>query len=190
MAPLLGIVASSVTANLGAFDSIYSNVVGVGGSSLIEFSAIPGTYKHLRLHVMARSTRTDPGGDLLDIRFNDATTGYYDHVLRANNGVLSADQNLNTQTHIDVQRVAAATNSANVFTAFTIDIPDYTSGSKVKSLLTKSGVASDSDPTTNMATLGSAFWNSTAAITKISIRTSYSLSFVQNSTFSLYGWKG
>ena len=173
----------------GAFDSIYSNVVGSGGSSLIEFTSIPTTYKHLRLHIMARSGRTDPGGDLIDLRFNDATTGYYDHVLRSNAGVMGADQNLNSQNHIDIQRVAAASNSANVFSSFTIDIPEYTSTSKVKSLLTKSGATSDSDTTLNQVTLGSAFWNSTTAINKISIRLSYGFNFAQNSTFALYGVK-
>ena len=177
------------TVAAGSFESIYSSVVGSGATSLIEFASIPSTYQHLRLHIVARSGRTDNGGDLIDLRFNDATTGYYDHVMRSNNGTMSGDQNLNSQNHIDIQRVAGASNSTNVFSVFTIDIPDYKSTSKVKSLMTKSGVVSDSDTSTNMKTLGSAFWNSTTAINKISIRLSYGFNFAQNSTFALYGWK-
>jgi len=175
---------------LGPLSRFLSSVVGVGTSSLVEFSGIPSTYQHLRLHIVARSTRTGVGGDLLDIRFNDSTTGYYDHVLQNVNGSISNDQNLNTQTHIDIQRVPSVQNSANVFGGFTIDIPDYASGSKVKSLLSKSGAASDSDPASNQVTLGSAFWNNTNAINKISVRSSYGDNFVQYSTFALYGWKG
>jgi hypothetical protein len=188
--PILGVVASSISGNLSSFDSIYSSVVGASATSLIEFTSIPTTYKHLRLHIVARSGRTDVGGDLIDLRFNDSTTGYYDHVMRSQAGTMSGDQNLNTQNHIDIQRVAAASNSTNVFSSFTIDIPDYTRTSKVKSIMTKSGVTSDSDTTTNMVTLGSAFWSSTTAINKISIRLSYGFNFAQNSTFALYGWKG
>ena len=190
--PFIGIIDSAKTGNLnlGSFDSIYSSVVGASATSLIEFTSIPNTYKHLRLHIVARSGRTSSGGDLLDLRFNDSTTDYYDHVTRSNNGALSADQNLNSQNHIDIQRVAADLNSANVFSGFTIDIPEYTNTSKVKSLLTKSGTTSDSDPSANQVTLGSAFWNNTTAINKISIRLSYGFNFAQNSTFALYGWKG
>jgi hypothetical protein len=84
---------------------------------------------------------------------------------------------------------AAANNTASVFASGAIDILDYTSATKNKTIRTLSGIDNNGDGTVQ---LGSGLCFATpAAITSITFNVqSGSANFTQYSRFSLYGIKG
>ena len=200
--PIIGSLAGASSRGLGglyysileissSFDSIDS-AVATSNQLAFEFTSIPNTYKHLRLHITARSTRGFSNGDLISLKFNDSSSGYYDYTMYGSNVTsdVALDNNFNAQDHIDIRRVPGSTADANMYAGFIIDIMDYASSSKVKSLISKGGVAAQLGQESNQAAFVGAWWNSTTAINKISVRLSYGENFVAGSSVSLYGLKG
>jgi hypothetical protein len=184
----LGIFASANTtvAAIPAFESIATTTVGSGGSSTITFSSITGTYNHLQIRMIARTNRTGYSNDLLKITFNsDTGSNYANHYLYGDGGSAGAGAN-SSQT--SMQNWVMSTDAANtsVFGASVIDILDYSNTNKYKTLRSLGGFDNNGD---GYIVLNSGLWQSTSAITSISITMNSGTSFKQYSSFALYGIK-
>jgi hypothetical protein len=189
MSPILGIFASSYFAAVGDYESIATVTVGAGGASSVDFTSIAATYKHLQIRYISRCTRSDVG-DSLGIQFNaDTGANYTRHYLDGNNGVVyvggSTSQNVSNSAY-----QAAANNTANCFGAGVIDVLDYASANKAKTIRFLGGVE-DNTAAAGDVTMRSGLWFATpAAITSIKLlATSGTQNFVQYSSFALYGVK-
>ena len=189
MIPVLhGVWASGGLA--GDFEHIETITVGAGGASSVTFSSIAGTYKHLQIRGIARTSRTGAGGDYLGVRFNGVTTSSYSfHDLYGVGGGSPSvfSSGAATQTFCVMQRVSSASESTNVFGAFVTDILDYASTTKYKTLRNLGGYDNNGS---GQMTLDSGSFQNTAAITSIELKGQAGSSTIQQySTFSLYGVK-
>lgn len=170
-----------------SFESIAS-ATGTGSSNTITFSSIPGTYQHLQIRGLFKSTGASDGGDLtLTMRFNnDSGTNYVRHTLRGN-GSAASGLNDTAITSIYVGSGVGGTGTTNMLGANIIDIHDYASTTKNKT--TRSFSGGEINTTPSQVLLNSGLWLSTAAITSISLIDIYG-NFTTSSTFALYGIKG
>lgn len=173
--------AASVPA---AFELIQTQEL-TGTATTVSFNAIPQIYTHLQLRVVLRRERTT--GDNTFIRFNSDTTAasYFSHQLIANGTTVSSGQTSSTTVGILIGRMAG-TNDGQGYVPSIVDILDYTSTTKTKTIKSLSGAANSSEQITGIRT---GFWNNTSAITSILI-TPPSLPFSIGSRFSLYGVRG
>jgi len=185
LAALMGGAAPAV----GDYESIATVTVGGGGSSSIDFTSISGTYKHLQIRYISRCSRSDIG-DSIGLQFNgDTGSNYTRHYMDGNNGVIYVGAST-SQTLSNSAYGAAANTAANCFGAGVIDILDYASSNKTKTIRVLAGVE-DNTAAAGDITLRSGLWFATpAAITSIKLlATSGTQNFVQYSTFALYGVK-
>jgi hypothetical protein len=189
MSPILGILASSRPAAAGDYESIATVTVGSGGASSVSFTSIPSTYQHLQLRVLARDNRS-AGGSNLYAQFNsDSGANYATHALYGNGASASALFDGASQTSAAIMRVSTSSIGSNIFAGGVIDILDYASVNKYKTLRALTGF-DDNAVSGGQIYLWSGVWmNSGSAISSITI-TPVTTPIQQYSSFALYGIKG
>ena len=190
MSPILGIYASQISGHLfapsGAYDSIATSTVGSGGTSSITFSSIPSTYQHLQIRAIARTDRAG-AVDSIKMRFNsDTTANYAFHYLYGDGSTAVGDAGPNT-SYMALLEATGNTATSGIFGAFVTDILDYDNTSKYKTVRNLGG---DDRNGSGLMSLTSGLWQSTSAITSITIFPFTGPNFVQYSSFALYGIKG
>jgi hypothetical protein len=164
------------------FQLISTQVLASTANS-VTFSSIPSTFRHLQL----RTTMRDSFG-----------SGYYDATVTMN-GVTSASYayhylqgggaSVNSGGSGSVNGMYPVVYPANaitsgVFGAMILDVLDYAQTSKNKTIRSLGGVTATS---AQQVKLSSGFYNSTSAVTSLTI-TSGGSAFQVGSRFSLYGW--
>ena len=188
MTSILGIVASSKLVASGSFESI-ATATGTGSSNTITFSSIPSTYKHLQLRVIARDTfaATSIRGFLWRLN-SDTGANYSRHSLYGDGSTVLTEGDASL-TYFNVGNfVPDNNNTANVMGTSILDIHDYSSTTKNKTIRSVSGI--DLNGSGNLY-LVSASWMNTSAVSALSIFTnSGSIFFSTTTVFSLYGIKG
>ena len=197
MSPILGIWASQISGHLwapaGAYDALATVTLNATTASL-TFSGIPTGYKHLQVRALFQTTRATYNTDDIDLAFNGVTTGgtYARHGLDANiqnNGTVNASGNASTDKMFYIA-TGVSTVSANCFGGAILDILDYASTTKYKTVRSLSGGDANGGASGYYPTvaLRSGLWMSTAAVTSITFNTSFGgSSFAANTTFALYG---
>ena len=189
MSILPGIYASQITGHLStnSYESIATVSVGILGQSSVTFSSIPSTYKHLQIRGIARSSRVDQNGSFANVTFNaDSAANYSWHFMNGNGSATQAIGR-SAQNAIEVDRWASTLVTANTFGTFVIDILDYASANKNKTLRYLGGYDGNGN---GEIYLGSGAWyNSSTAVSSITL-TEGSGNFVQYSSFALFGVKG
>lgn len=184
---MLNIIAGSlsvgVTPSTSSYESIATYTVGSGGSSTITFSSIPSDYTHLQI----RSIHAiNSGGQSVNIRFNsDTGNNYAYHQLYGDGTSAYGDAGTTRSSGLISYSNQASGDS---FSAFVVDILDYRSTSKYKTVRSLTGTESNNTYTGYMKFMSS-LWQSTSAITSISLFYD-SQNFRQYSSFALYGIKG
>ena len=191
--PILGTVASQFSSKpFGSFESIQTGV-GTGSNSTITFSSIPSTYKHLQIRGLYMSNNgTDDRMNML-VKFNgDTTSTNMAHVLRGrNDGVASfSDARGSGNFVVWSSGYSSVSTSYLIGGVSIIDIHDYASTSKYKTVRSLSGVEDNSVSDGSAAiVLSSALWENTSAIDSITL-TSQAGNFTTRTSFALYGIKG
>jgi hypothetical protein len=174
------------------FESI-ATVTATGGETNLVFTSIPGTYKHLQIRGLARNTYSGAGQLSLRIYFNTintpSSTSYADKYLMANGSAASATRASVAANFIVQSSQGNDADLANAFGASIIDIHDYAATTKTKTVRYFAGYNMNTTSTDNSLSLGSGLWDSTAAITQITIQNAV-IAFKAGSTFALYGIKG
>lgn len=173
-----------------SYESISTVNVGSGGSATVTFSSIPSTYKHLQIRVLSRTTGTANSGgdgDWIRIRFNsDSGNNYARHYIQGNGANVFAGATSSTSGGL-LERSANANSAANVFGALTVDILDYTSTNKNKTIKNLGGI--DNNGGGQMYFTSSLWFASPAIISQIDLIPENG-NFAQYSSFALYGIKG
>jgi len=178
----LGILATAgaSAAAAGAYELI-STAYGTGSSGTITFSSIPSTYKHLQIRWSAKSTLS--GQTSHKLTFNGVTTSsYYNHKLVGDGGTVSSSTD-GLLGFIYLTNAMDTSVTANVYASGVMDILDYASNNKNKTVKSLHG---NNSPSINMF---SGFLMNTAAITSITFA-AYGGNYTTPSRFSLYGIKG
>jgi len=180
-----GAFLAAAAAASTAFESIATYSVGSGGTPYIQFTSIPSTYKHLQIRYTAKGSS---GTVYSRLRFNsDTSSNYFSHELMGNGSSASANAFSGASFNAIVLSGQGFTSTSNTFNAGVVDILDYTSTSKNKTVRYLDGFDANGS---GFIGLYSGVWSATpAAITQIDIIIS-SGNFAQYSHFALYGIPG
>ena len=152
-----------------------------GGSSAFVFNSVPQEYDDLLLVVSARTSQAIDSWSDIGLRFNGDSANYTSRVLYGAGSGNSAGLG---ETSI-FMRVSTANNAPNTFASYRAYIPNYRSNS-TKSVSIEG--ANETNATLAIQKISSSLWNSTAAITTVSLVPQSGV-LVQFSSASLYGIK-
>jgi hypothetical protein len=158
-----------------------------GTQTTVTFSSIPSTFKHLQIRANIRGA----GGAWNFLTFNgDATqSNYYAHELAGNGSSAYANAYAGGASPKGIQ-LFVTYGFSNIFTGAVIDILDYTSTNKAKTVRCLSGWDGNSTTPSGEVRLTSGLWSATpAAITSLSLVTNGG-DYQNYSSFALYGIKG
>jgi hypothetical protein len=170
------------------FESIATITPSVSATG-VSFTSIPGTYKHLQIRLTYKDTTTSNQTTDLTIQFNNSSTGYAYHFINAQGSGITADGST-SQPYIDFECGGnSAAGMTNIVGVGIIDLHDYASTTKNKTVRMFGGMNANSTSTTHKLTFYSGLWNNTAAINRIDLNAGYS-GMATGTTFALYGIKG
>ncbi len=174
----------------GSYESIQTVTVGTNSPTSVTFTSIPSTYKHLQIRGIARDSRASTWVDTLWMYCNSDTTGsnYYGHVLGGNGSAAFAAADAGVNNFGMPIALTGATNVTTSFAPFVIDILDYASTNKNKTIRCLHGL---DDNTNGTMRLRSGLWmNSSTAINSLTfVGGDVGVFFQQYSSFALYGIK-
>jgi len=185
--PMLGIMASSITGGLStaSYESIAS-ATGTGASATITFSSIPQTYKALQIRGLFRTTTAGVGQGSLQIRANGDSSAIYSRHFLDNispYGAASA-----TLIVTSFGNVPLAGHTAGFMGAGIIDVQNYASTTQYKTFRYSTSLLIPASVLTN--NIGSGSYQTTTAITSISLIDDSGGSWATTTQFALYGIKG
>ena len=185
---IVGLLNGGAGGGAGSYESI-ATVTAAGGETSITFSSIPSTYKHLQIRGIGKANFSSVASLWATLNFNGDTTAanYANHQLIGDGSTVTASGATATG---NIQVMSLVSNNAaetNMFGAAIIDIHDYASTTKNKTVRSFTGDSRNS--TTGRVELDSGLWLSTAAVTSITLNRP-GFPFVAGSVFSLYGIKG
>lgn len=176
----------------GAMESIATVTVGSGRASSIEFANIPSAFQHLQLRMIVQqydSNVANAGNIYTLARLNGDTTAgnYTTHMLSGNGSSAGASALTGSAYTYAYVAQSYCTPSSSIFSPIIIDILDYASTTKNKTLRTFSGW--DGNGSGSLA-LHSNLWLSTSAVNTLTIFPNVPASvtsFAQYTTAALYG---
>jgi hypothetical protein len=183
MPVLLGAIISSnqqARADTGVMFAISAVTLGNTTASYIEFTSIPQTYKSLQIRFFA-GFNTQPGFASGKSYLNGDTTNtnYKSHQL-------NGDGSSTTSTAYSVPYLPISTGPDGYPCAYVIDVLDYTSTSKNKTIRALGGWDGNGS---GQIILGSAVWLNTNAVTSYRIQCDGGYSWKQYTSATLYGIK-
>jgi hypothetical protein len=182
--PILGVVASSISKDDMVLISYQTNT---SVQTNLDFTAIPGTYKHLRLITMLKDTDTS-GTTRCKVAFNSDTTAgnYYNGGFQFISTTGSAGSSFREAAN---NSFGLGTRAAQTeFGSNVIDIWDYANSTRKKLCGVRALSPASND---RHADHFSVFWNNTSPITSISMFTEVSSKqWSANCQAWLYGIKG
>jgi hypothetical protein len=193
MSLILGILDSGGAAAGGgtAYESIAS-ATGTGSSGTITFSSIPATYSHLQIRILGRNLYS-AGSSARSLWFtfnSDTSNSYPVHRLYGDGSAASAEGFTATGsggTSFLGWAMVDSGATASVYATTIMDIHDYASTSKYKTVRSISGADLNGS---GRIYLNSSVWMSTSAITSITFEDQAGGGFSTGTTFALYGIKG
>lgn len=189
MAPILGIYASSASPNIygNSYESI-ATINGDGSSSSITFSSIPSTYQHLQIRVTAReASGTNVFGNTTVQANGDTGSNYTMHQLYGD-GTAYSNGSSGYGSATAMVNIAGNSAAASTMGVGIVDILDYTNTNKLKTFRCLTGT--DNNTGSGYILLRSQLWNSTSAITSLTLTDTSGVAFTSTSSFALYGIKG
>ena len=173
-------VAGAGAGDTGAFDLLETTILSSTATS-VTFSNLGNysAYKHLQLRMVVANATTS---DTPLLTFNGvAGTSYAFHQLRTDG---TGPFSVGFSSRARIEYLQNIDNSTNRFYPSIIDILDFSNTSKNK---TARFFSYDSSGSNGILYFGSGLFNSTNAITSITI--TMGSNFAVNSRFSLYGMK-
>ena len=185
----VGIYASQISGHLwapnGAMDALATVTVPSGGAASVEFAGIPQGYKHLQIRSSARDNAGAGTVTYFKVNFNlDTGSNYAYHRLFGDGSSATADAGSSiAQTYANF--ALANSSTTQIMGASILDILDYNSVSKYKTIRTLGGADQNGS---GRVGISSGLWMNTSAITSIKLVADNG-TFGQYSTFALYGVK-
>jgi hypothetical protein len=179
-------LAGNAAYNPSSYESIASQTLG-SNAATVTFSSIPSTYQHLQIRCLVRSTTAATGQDALAIRLNsDTGTNYADHLLYGDGAAAAASGSASRSNMRADLTIPRNGNTANIFGTVIVDLHDYASTTKNKTIRNFGGQDRNG---AGYISLSSGLWMNTSAVNTILLYPD-SNSFLAGSTFALYGIKG
>jgi hypothetical protein len=178
------------TAYSTSFESIATVTVGAGGASNITFSSIPQTYQHLQIRCIDQQYYGANDWGYTALQFNgDTGANYSRHQIWGSGGgsVAAYATTGNYYAYAGFSAlIAASAPRTQYFATNIIDILDYSSSNKYKTVRALGGADFNGSGGVGLI---SSLWPNTAAITSIVIP-NINGTIQQNTSYALYGIKG
>ena len=188
MTPILGIIASSFRSAAGpdgAYDAL-STVTLTSTTANVVFAGIPRGYKHLQIRLSARNNFAGSGGGISALlRFNSDTSSSYTFHRLVGDGASATAGAATGLTYTQIGYMSRNGDTSN-YSASVVDILDYSSTTKLKTLRTLSGGDYNGS---GYVQLWSGLWQKTDAVNAIEIYPDGAASWLSGTTISLYGIK-
>jgi hypothetical protein len=182
---IVGLLDAGIPASTNSYESISTVTVGAGGQTTISFTSIPSTYKHLQLRVFARTNRTPSATDPMDVTINSDTGSSYAWHALYGGGSTAGAVGLGSQSRMYLSSMGSG--SLGNYGVTIVDFLDYANTSKYKTMRALSGTDANGS---GSIYLESDLWTSTSAITRLDLVSQSASTFLQYSSFALYGIKG
>jgi len=185
MIPILGITASSTSASkTGSFESIATTTLG-SGQTTVTFNSIPSTYAHLQV----RASISAAASNRVLVRITaDTANDYAWHRLYGDGSTASAaGSSSGTSSAMRLFNDSNAPTATSTFGPVVLDILDYTSTNKLKTMRALCGWDANG---TGGIEINSGWWIDALAITSLSFIMDGSTTYNAGTTFALYGIKG
>jgi hypothetical protein len=164
------------------YSKLASVTVGSGGSSSINFIAIPQNYTDLIIFISSRNTTAD-GSDNMLISLNGSSSNFSGKYLFTNTNVTTSSGTDTTPS--GAYNGGSTSTTANTFSNVSIYFPNYTS-SNYKSFSVDS--VAENNATQSNLYIDAKLWSNISPISSIGF-TCYAGNFAQYSTATLYGIK-
>lgn len=148
----------------------------LGSTAEVSFASIAGTYTDLMIMLSARGS----SDDTLSILFNDSTANFLGKLIQGNGS--SAAGIVRTDNFVGY--ISTTTDTSNTFGNAMIYIPNY-SGSNNKSFFIDA--VSENNASAADQNIYGGVWQSSAAITKVTLRNLGGAGFLQYSSATIYG---
>jgi hypothetical protein len=182
-----GLFAGGVAASTTSYESISTVTLG-STQATIEFTGIAGTYKHLQIRGISRDSSASYSSNDLVVQLNSDTASNYSwHRLYGTGSAAAADSAANA-SYMLLGQESTSLSGASMFGGTVINILDYANTSKYKTARSLSGIDLNGG-TDGRIMFQSGSWRSTSAVSSVLLKP-VSGSFVQYSSFALYGIKG
>lgn len=167
---------------------LFDSTLG-GTATSIDTSTVLGGYKHLRGYLTAKSDRAGQVFEGVDIQFNGDTGSNYDSI---NSDFFGTADQVDIGESIGgtaglFASISGASGVANVPGAVVFDVPNYGGTTFHKTYESVGGVKYASSTTNIHNVLYSGVWRSTAAITRIVVKTRNSSNFIAGTRLTVYG---
>jgi hypothetical protein len=186
--PILGVIDSAKTGNLisASMDFLATYEVPSGGVSNFAFTGISQAYTHLHIRGVLRNEHPSYSYGSLYWQQNGSGQGnYHDSTWEATNPNVSFGGSGGAGTPFGV--VPTSNIPSGFFAQWVLDMFDYKSTNKYKTVMFKSGFGTTSTQVINMGSASyAANFNATTSVTFYSLTSN----FIQYSRLSLYGVKG
>jgi hypothetical protein len=174
---------SELAAGIGVFDLIEDEILGANGS--FEFAAIPATFRHLKILIIARGIAVATVDNIF-LRFNNDSTAIYDYQRHtAENATIVASAAV-AQTEIQIGEVAASTAPAGKAGVIEVIVFDYARTTFHKHVRTSYFRSEGTAAADQEAGLYGGIWRNTAAVTEIDVIGGANV-FEAGSRATLYG---
>ena len=182
--------SGSVTPNpsvlVGNYDSIATMSPLASATSSYTFSSIPSTYTHLQVRGLLRGAQATTFESFI-VQFNgDTNANYWNHLVQGDGATAGVDTNASSAQPYVLFGTGTSYNSS-IFTPFVLDILNYTNTNTNKTMRSLLGVDTNG---AGYVRLNGGAWNSTAAITSLTIGGYSTNTMGVGTTFALYGIKG
>lgn len=188
MTPILGIWASAFAKTAPDTGSYFplGEFTLAGEQASIDFTNIPSTYKHLQIRLFGRTTRA-ANQDAVLVEFNGDTGNNYQrsHYIYGDGSTVTAGSD-GLGAYTATYRVAAASTTSNIFGTIIIDILDYASTNKHKTIRILGGYDRNGG---GEIWFSSSLWfpSTIAAINSIKLKPSTGGNFIAATSAAIYG---
>jgi hypothetical protein len=182
--PILGVTASGISGNLYTIEPAYDFIAAFSPTgTTVSFTSIPQTYKHLRMHIVGRSSYT-AYDQAAYVNFNSDTGSNYRRRYTLSNGAMPLYATSGAASHTWVlPDYPGSYIDSNNFASGVCEIFDYSDTNKITTLSAFGGYA------TGGWGQSTGYWNNTAGVTRIDIVIANG-NWVSGSHLALYGIKG
>lgn len=182
--------SSITTLQSTAFDLIQSQTLA-SASTLIDFTSIPSTYKHLEIRAVFQGTQnTDRGNSWEVMRLNGGTSDLWAFIqMKSADGTSVNINAVTNDTAFYLGDMMYQGGNTNVYQFCYLRLNDYANTSTYKEFTLYSGWA-NSTASQNFTTMVTGTWKYTSAINRVSFPNANTSGFAVGSSVQLYGIKG
>jgi hypothetical protein len=181
---ILGVTASGFFEG-GDFELISTTILGSTTAAVTFNTSALSSYSHLQLRYVSRNASDSNG--LIGLTFNGSSSTYRYQRLRSNGSTVSVTGG--TSSYMELYG-SGSSAGANQFGSGVVDILDFNSTTKRKTIRALVGVVDSVGSMLEIDLMTGAHYLNTNALTSLTLTQTFGTGFITGSRFSIYGIKG